>query len=103
MNDLQIDDAVLAVTKPSWKKVALVIVETDDKLGKNFPDTDGGHQLVAGRIEALVHDGRLEARGNTKDWRFGEVRRPNQDTTKYAVRIERGYAGCILKGYEMAY
>ncbi|MGA3346639.1 MAG: DUF3658 domain-containing protein [Terracidiphilus sp.] len=81
MTDFQIDTAVLAVAKPSWKKVAMIIVEAADKLGKKSPDTDEDYQRVANRIEALVRDGRLEARGNTKEWRSSEVRRPNRDTT----------------------
>jgi hypothetical protein len=75
MDEFQIDDAVLAVAKPSWKKVALIIVETASKLGNKLPRTAEGYDLVANRIEALIRDGRLEARGNTKEWRTSEVRR----------------------------
>ncbi|MGD0482023.1 MAG: DUF3658 domain-containing protein [Terracidiphilus sp.] len=77
MDDFQIDDAVLAVAQASWKKVAMIIAETASKLGNKFPRTDEGCDLVAGRIEALIRDGRLEARGNTKKWRTSEVRRPS--------------------------
>jgi hypothetical protein len=77
MDEFQIDDAVLAVAKPSWKKVALIIVETAKKLGDKFPRTDESYELVANRIEALIRDGSLEARGNTKEWRTSEVRRPS--------------------------
>jgi hypothetical protein len=59
MDDLQIDDAVLAVAKPSWKKMALIIVDTADKLGIKFPYTEEELHLIASRIEALVRDGRL--------------------------------------------
>ena len=77
MDEFQIDDAILAVVKPSWKKVAMIIAETASKLGDKFPRTDEGCDLVANHIEALIRDGRLEARGNTKKWRASEVRRPN--------------------------
>jgi hypothetical protein len=77
MDDLQIDDAVLAVAQASWKKVALIIVETASQLGDRFPRTDEGCDLIAGRIDALIRDGRLEARGNTNKWRTSEVRRPS--------------------------
>lgn len=77
MNDLQIEDAVLAVARSSWKKISTIIVETADELGGKLPRTDEGYHLVASCIEALVHDSRLEARGNTKEWRFSEVRLPN--------------------------
>ena len=59
----------------------MIIVEAADKIGKKFPDTDEDYQRVASRIEALVRDGRLEARGNTKEWRYSEVRRSNRDAT----------------------
>jgi hypothetical protein len=77
MNDLQIDDTVLAVAKLLWKKVAMIIVETAERLGEKLPGANDAHPLMAGRIEALVRDGRLEAQGNTKEWRFSEVRLPN--------------------------
>jgi hypothetical protein len=55
----------------------MIIAETASKLGDKFPRTDEGCDLVANHIEALIRDGRLEARGNTKKWRASEVRRPN--------------------------
>jgi Protein of unknown function len=76
MDDFQIDDAVLAVAQASWKKVAMIIVETASTLGNSFPSTDEGCDSVANRIHALIRDGRLEARGNTDEWRTSEVRRP---------------------------
>ncbi len=77
MDDSQIDNAVLAVAQASWKKVAMIIVGTASKLGNNFPRADEGYDLVANRIDAMIRDGRLEARGNTKEWRTSEVRRPS--------------------------
>ena len=82
MNDSDIDDAVLAVAKTSWGKVAMLIVKVADKLGSKFSGTDEGYHLVASRIDALVRDGRLHARGDTREWRFSEVRRPNPDITE---------------------
>ncbi len=55
----------------------MIIVGTASKLGNNFPRADEGYDLVANRIDALIRDGRLEARGNTKEWRTSEVRRPS--------------------------
>ena len=45
-------------------------------LGDNLPQGDTGLDLVADRIEALVHDGRLLAQGDLKKWRHSEVRKP---------------------------
>jgi hypothetical protein len=77
MNNSQIDEAVLAVTETSWKKVAMIISRTADMLGNNPGEEDERYNLIASRIEALVLAGRVEAQGNIKNWRFSEIRRPN--------------------------
>jgi hypothetical protein len=76
LNNSQIDEAVLSVTVTSWRKVALVIAKTAKVLGDNLRKGEAGADLVAGRIEALVGDGRLLAQGNIKKWRHSEVRKP---------------------------
>jgi Protein of unknown function len=76
LNRSQIDEAILSVTPTSWRKVARVIVMTGEILGDNLPKGEAGLDLVADRIEALIHDGRLLAQGDTKKWRHGEVRKP---------------------------
>jgi len=76
MTSSQIDDAVLRVAQPSWRKVAMIIVKTVDRLGSELPEGDGGHHLVAQRIEALVSAGRLIAQGDISLWRHSEVRLP---------------------------
>ena len=76
LNNSQIDEAILSVTPTSWRKVALVIGITAKYLGDNLPKGDIGLDLVADRIEALVHDGRLLAQGDLKKWRHSEVRKP---------------------------
>lgn len=55
----------------------MVIGRVADGMSGDLPEGDDGHNLVAQRIEALVGDGRLEAQGNIKNWRFSEVRLPN--------------------------
>jgi len=57
-NVSQIDEAILSVTATSWRKVALVIAMAEEILGNNLPD------LIADRIEALIHDGRPLAQGD---------------------------------------
>ncbi len=76
MTSSQIDDAVLAVAQPSWRKVAMIIVKATDRLGSDLPEGDDGHHLVAQRIGALVSAGRLIAQGDITLWRHSEVRLP---------------------------
>jgi hypothetical protein len=74
MSPTQIDDAILAVTQPSWRKVAMIIVTAADRLGSELPEGDPGHHMIARRIEELVRDGRLVAQGDISRWRHSEVR-----------------------------
>ena len=76
LNSSQIDEAILSVTPTSWRKVARVIVMTGEILGDTLPKGEAGLALVADRIEALIHDGRLLAHGDIKKWRHSEVRKP---------------------------
>jgi hypothetical protein len=80
VSDRAIDGAILSVLSAvngRWQKVAMVIVRVADAIGNDLPEGDDGYQLVGRRIEALVSEGSLVARGNIKNWRFSEVRRPN--------------------------
>jgi uncharacterized protein DUF3658 len=80
MNDDAIDQAIfstLSVAEGRWRKVAMVISRVAEQMRNDLPEGDDGYDLVAQRIEALVHDGRLVAQGDIKKWRFSEVRRPN--------------------------
>jgi hypothetical protein len=77
LSNSQIDEAILSVTVTSWRKVARVIVMTDKILGDNLPEGEAGLDLVADRIEALIHDGRLLVQGDIKKWRYSEVRKPD--------------------------
>jgi hypothetical protein len=80
MSDRAIDEAILSLLAGGngrWRKVAMVIGRVTDAMGNDLPEGDGGYELVARRIEALVNEGRLVAQGDIKNWRFSEVRRPN--------------------------
>jgi len=76
LSNSQIDEAILSVTGTSWRKVAPVIVMTGEILGDNLPKDEAGPDLIADRIGALIHDGRLLAQGDIKKWRRSEVRKP---------------------------
>ncbi len=74
MSDSEIDEAILAVTQVRWRKVAMIIAKTSDKLGTKLPEGHSGYVLVARRIKALVLDGRLVAQGDVGRWRNSEVK-----------------------------
>lgn len=74
MNTSQIDSVILSTVGEHWTKVAMVIVRVVDAMSRDLPTGDEGREVIARRIEALVHDGRLAAQGDIKNWRFSEVR-----------------------------
>jgi hypothetical protein len=76
MSPTQIDDAIVAVAQPSWRKVAMIIVTAAERLGSEFPEGDPGYHMIARRIQELVRDGRLAAQGDISRWRHSEVRLP---------------------------
>jgi hypothetical protein len=49
-------------------------------MGKDLPSGDEECEVISEHIEVLIRAGRLEARGNTKNWRFSEVRRLDSKT-----------------------
>ena len=72
MNTSKIDSLILSEIGESWTKVAMVIA----RVVKGVPaGSEEEHcELISRRIDALVRDGRLVAQGDTKNWRFSEVR-----------------------------
>jgi Protein of unknown function len=76
MNTSQIDDAILSVAEPSWRKVAMIIAMAVKVQGIGVPDDEVGHELIASRIKALVEAGQLTAQGNLERPRYSEVRLP---------------------------
>jgi hypothetical protein len=74
MNTPQIDSVILSSVGENWTKVAMVIARAVEAMSRDLPLGDEGYELISRRIEALVHDGRLAAQGDTKNWRFSEVR-----------------------------
>jgi len=67
-----LDSLVLSSADEEWRKVAVFIARVVDAAKERGHVTSG--QIVAQRIYALVEAGRLEARGNVRRWRAGEVR-----------------------------
>ena len=77
MNTSEIDSAILQAVGERWTKIAMVIARVVDAVRHDLPEHEG-YEIISRRIEALVHEGRLLAQGDTKNWRFSEVRlKPN--------------------------
>jgi hypothetical protein len=77
MNTSEIDSAILQAVGERWTKIAMVMARVVDAVRHDLPEHEG-YEIISRRIEALAHDGRLLAQGDTKNWRFSEVRlKPN--------------------------
>jgi hypothetical protein len=75
VSDEEIDEAIVALLQGNrQRKVAFVVgtVGTDLIAAPN----DAFFERVAGRIEWLCENGKLEGFGNLKRWRHSEVRLP---------------------------
>ncbi|MBR0695379.1 DUF3658 domain-containing protein [Bradyrhizobium lablabi] len=72
VSEAQIDEIILSVMLPGWRKMALIIsgaIERGEELGLKNPD-----EIFAARIQALVEADRLEGQGDLRKWRHSEVR-----------------------------
>jgi hypothetical protein len=76
MSDAEIDEAILTVTFPSWRKVALIIVWADKLLGNETSNDEARLDRISERVGILVSEGRLLARGDTRNWRYSEIQKP---------------------------
>jgi Protein of unknown function len=68
-----IDEVVLSCTRDHWRKVAMIVSLTMERLGDQYPGFSD--VFYAERVRALADSGRLEAQGNLSYMRFSEVRR----------------------------
>jgi hypothetical protein len=63
------DDLILSEACERWLKVARIISRVSDRR------PDGPHfEEIAARIQALVNEGKLEAKGDLSRWLYTEVR-----------------------------
>lgn len=67
-----IDNAILAVVREQWRKVAFIIATVVH--ARNDQAVEDDYNLVAARIVALVEQGRLESQGDLSNLRYSEVR-----------------------------
>lgn len=78
-----LDDIILSNANARWRKVALVMALTNDRIREI--QLDASLDEIAERIKALVRTGRLESQGNLDRWRHSEVRLPAPDETQVAT------------------
>jgi hypothetical protein len=66
------DDLIFSKTRERWLKVARIIGRVSNRVpnGPHFFDA------IAARFQALVNEGKLEAKGDLTQWLFSEVRLP---------------------------
>ena len=76
VSNSEIDEAILAVCEPLWRKVAYVVTTAADKLA-DLPEGSEGYRLVERRLKLLVKDGQLVAQGDISRPRYSEVRLPD--------------------------
>jgi Protein of unknown function len=70
----QIDEVILSVLTPKWRKVAMIIGMAKDVFENKQIEID--EDTLASRVEALCEEGRIESQGNLSNWRGSEVRLP---------------------------
>src|SRR5260221_14545416 len=89
MSNSTIDDAILAVARPSWLKVARIVTDVTHGEGAGVPRNDVGFQAIPDRVEALVREKRLIAQGNLKKPRHSEVRLPGPLVSELVIACVR--------------
>ncbi|MFM9941216.1 MAG: DUF3658 domain-containing protein [Hyphomicrobiaceae bacterium] len=67
-----LDALIMAACDGEWCKMAVFLSRVVDAAKAQGIETTG--QAIATRIYNLVETGRLEAKGNVRRWRAGEVR-----------------------------
>jgi biotin-(acetyl-CoA carboxylase) ligase len=73
----ELDQMISSFCSAHWQKVAKIVGNTFKALEQRGVSINGAAEKVDERIAVLVGSGRLEARGNVKRWRYGEVRLPD--------------------------
>jgi hypothetical protein len=77
--DSDLDAALFASIGQTWVKVAKVLGLATQAPYLAFHDDEDEHAALAVRLEKLVANGAILARGDLTQWRFSEVRRPGID------------------------
>jgi hypothetical protein len=70
-----IDRLLLSLCGVHWRKVARIIGQAYENLkSRGIAISRGIAKLMDARLAVLVGSGKLEAKGNTRRWCYGEVR-----------------------------
>jgi len=72
ISEKDIDDIVFSVMKPSWRKVAMVVVQAQKLCEQRGLEIS--HETLAARLQILAESGCIEGAGDLRKWRFSEVR-----------------------------
>ncbi|WP_369979327.1 hypothetical protein [Xanthomonas bundabergensis] len=87
------DKFILASVDFHWQKVAMVIAGALADSDFEFPEADDDASLVAEHVQVLVSLGQLEARGDTSNWRFSEVRKVAAESAHGRSAYAQGFRG----------
>ena len=72
ISERDIDDILFSAMKPSWRKVAMVVVQAQKLCEQRGLEIS--HEALAARLQVLADSGRIEDVGDLRKWRFSEVR-----------------------------
>lgn len=73
----EIDQLILSFCVERWRKVARVFAEAMQSLeARGIKISDALSDQLDARMKVLVDNAQLEAKGDIREWRFSEVRKP---------------------------
>jgi Protein of unknown function len=77
------DDLIFSEVREDWLKVARIIGRVSDRV------PNGPHfERIAARIQILVKEGKLEAKGDVSRWRYSEVRLAKSSPTAVEASLK---------------
>ena len=75
----ELDELLLSLCGERWRKVARIAAKTYQVLEDRGVEITGSTSAAFdARMAVLVSTGQLEAEGDIKRWRYGEVRLPGE-------------------------
>ena len=72
ISEMALDEIILSVVLPDWKKMGLLIWEMSSLASELDSEID--RETLVARVRILIEANRLEYRGDPLDWRSYEVR-----------------------------
>lgn len=72
VSETALDEIILSVVSPDWKKMAFLIWEMSSLASELDPEID--RETLVARVRILIESNQLEYRGDPLDWRSYEVR-----------------------------